>query len=157
MVRSPRNKDKARNEIEIPYINSNPKRRKKHEERLIVNGKSSQLLGLYGIVIAAAPGTSDTPRAHITNMAALGKFYSFLYTTLHYTRLPKKNSGEVFSFFLWTHRADLKWPLCKRVSPGHWAGRPSCRRGVFARLHGAYAVVSRHGGGRVCADLLLGP
>ena len=26
-------------------------------------------------MIAAAPGTSDTPRAHITKMAALGKFY----------------------------------------------------------------------------------
>jgi hypothetical protein len=29
------------------------------------------LLGLKGIMIAAAPGTSDTPGAHITNMAAL--------------------------------------------------------------------------------------
>ena len=28
-------------------------------------------LGLKGILIAAAPGTADTPRAHITNMAAL--------------------------------------------------------------------------------------
>lgn len=25
-------------------------------------------------MIAAAPGTADTPRAHITNMAALGRF-----------------------------------------------------------------------------------
>lgn len=29
------------------------------------------LVGLRGMLIAAAPGTADTPRAHITNMAAL--------------------------------------------------------------------------------------
>lgn len=29
--------------------------------------------GRTGIMIAAAPGTADTPRAHITNMAGLGK------------------------------------------------------------------------------------
>jgi 2-polyprenyl-6-methoxyphenol hydroxylase-like FAD-dependent oxidoreductase len=27
--------------------------------------------GLAGITLSAAPGTSDTPRAHITNMAAM--------------------------------------------------------------------------------------
>lgn len=30
--------------------------------------------GLKGIMIGAAPGTAHTPRAHITNMAAVGKF-----------------------------------------------------------------------------------
>jgi hypothetical protein len=29
--------------------------------------------GLKGIMVSTAPGTADTPRAHITNMAALGK------------------------------------------------------------------------------------
>jgi len=29
--------------------------------------------GLKGIMISAAPGTAITPRAHITNMAALGE------------------------------------------------------------------------------------
>ena len=32
-------------------------------------------LGLTGIMIGAAPGTANTPRAHITNMAAVGTFY----------------------------------------------------------------------------------
>lgn len=31
-------------------------------------------LGLKGIMISASPSTADTPRAHITNMAALGMF-----------------------------------------------------------------------------------
>lgn len=31
------------------------------------------LAGHTGIVISAAPGTAETPRAHITNMAAMGK------------------------------------------------------------------------------------
>lgn len=30
------------------------------------------LKGFKGIMISAAPGTANTPRAHITNMAALG-------------------------------------------------------------------------------------
>ncbi|GAB1202517.1 hypothetical protein APSETT445_001134 [Aspergillus pseudonomiae] len=29
--------------------------------------------GLKGIMISSAPGTANTPRAHITNMAALGQ------------------------------------------------------------------------------------
>lgn len=32
--------------------------------------------GIKGIVVSAAPGTANTPRAHITNMAALGRLYS---------------------------------------------------------------------------------
>lgn len=31
------------------------------------------VLGLRGIMISGAPGTAHTPRAHITNMAAMGK------------------------------------------------------------------------------------
>lgn len=31
-------------------------------------------VGLTGLVVAAAPSTADTPRAHLTNMAALGPF-----------------------------------------------------------------------------------
>jgi hypothetical protein len=30
------------------------------------------MAGLKGIMVSAAPGTANTPRAHITNMAALG-------------------------------------------------------------------------------------
>jgi hypothetical protein len=30
--------------------------------------------GLKGIMISAAPGTADTPRAHYTNMASQGSF-----------------------------------------------------------------------------------
>lgn len=30
--------------------------------------------GLKGIMIGAVPGTANTPRAHITNMAAVGEF-----------------------------------------------------------------------------------
>jgi hypothetical protein len=29
-------------------------------------------LGLKGLMVSAAPGTANTPRAHITNMAAQG-------------------------------------------------------------------------------------
>ena len=29
--------------------------------------------GRTGIIIAASPGTAETPRAHITNMAGLGE------------------------------------------------------------------------------------
>ena len=36
--------------------------------------------GRTGIMIAAAPGTAQTPRAHITNMAALGKLTASSYT-----------------------------------------------------------------------------
>lgn len=32
--------------------------------------------GLKGIVIASTPGTADTPRAHITNMATMGTMAS---------------------------------------------------------------------------------
>lgn len=31
--------------------------------------------GRNGIIVTAANGTADTPRAHITNAAALGKLY----------------------------------------------------------------------------------
>lgn len=35
--------------------------------------QSINMLGLRGIMISGAPGTAHTPRAHITNMAAMGK------------------------------------------------------------------------------------
>ena len=31
-------------------------------------------IGIRGIMISACPATADTPRAHITNMAAMGTF-----------------------------------------------------------------------------------
>lgn len=34
----------------------------------------NQYLGLKGIMVGAEPGSAETPRAHITNMAALGRF-----------------------------------------------------------------------------------
>lgn len=33
-------------------------------------------LGIRGIMISAAPTNADTPRAHITNMAAMGKLFT---------------------------------------------------------------------------------
>lgn len=44
--------------------------------RIDADGCSLQPAGLKGIMIGAAPGTADTPRAHITNMAALGELDS---------------------------------------------------------------------------------
>jgi hypothetical protein len=38
----------------------------------------NDLLGLTGLIVSQDPGNADTPRAHITNMAALGKVNSFL-------------------------------------------------------------------------------
>lgn len=29
-------------------------------------------LGIHGIMVSSAPGSADTPRAHLTNMAAMG-------------------------------------------------------------------------------------
>lgn len=38
-------------------------------------GIADSIQGRSGIMIAAAPGTAETPRAHITNMAGLGRHY----------------------------------------------------------------------------------
>jgi hypothetical protein len=42
----------------------------------ILKSSTNYRIGLKGIMVSAAPGTANTPRAHITNMAALGMLRS---------------------------------------------------------------------------------
>lgn len=39
--------------------------------RGVITGGLTRYIGLKGLILAATPSTADTPRAHITNMAAL--------------------------------------------------------------------------------------
>lgn len=39
-------------------------------------------IGLKGIIVGAGSSTADTPRAHITNMAAMGLYQGYIYFDL---------------------------------------------------------------------------
>jgi len=93
------------------------------------------LAGLTGIMLGEHSGSIDTPRAHITNMAALGK------TTPDYTA---------------TCRSSFLLTELHRMLARHRVGR-SMRRGSHERrLHAAYAMVLQHDWRRVGSNLLLG-
>jgi hypothetical protein len=87
-------------------------------------------------VIAAAPGTAETPRAHITNMAGLGAC----------TR--SWIAGQ-------TIQSDF-WMAC-RMSTGHWSRARLCRCRDPELQHGTHEMVPQYGWRGVCACSLLGP
>jgi hypothetical protein len=84
--------------------------------------------GLKGIMLAATPGTADTPRAHITNMAALeclrdiGLEQECLQVAvkgdcMQHTRWCRSMAGEEFArIYSWGNdpqRAVSPFPICR--------------------------------------------
>ena len=76
-------------------------------------------IGIQGIVIGMTSTTAETPRAHITNMAALG-------------------------WFAWCAErlVDIIVDLLCRMSKGYWSGRRMPTVGQPERKHDAYPLGS---------------
>ncbi|TKA81593.1 hypothetical protein B0A49_00365 [Cryomyces minteri] len=86
--------------------------------------------GLKGVMISAAPGSADTPRAHITNMAALECLRDIgLEETcvkgavkgdfMRHTRWCRTMAGEEFArIYSWGNDPRRKIPLVKRPGQG---------------------------------------
>lgn len=102
--------------------------------------------GLHGIMISAAPGTAETPRAHITNMAALG---TLNVGWIWLSRFGLVNSS-VMTYKFQNASVTLDWIktvsqqlLMEIICNIQFGVTPWLVRSMPERIHGAMTLVAR--------------